>query len=106
MPRLGTPFVLAFVALPIVAQEAAPPAPPSASTGPIEEIVITAEKRAASLQETPIAISALTSDTIEEGQIYSPDRLQWAVPSMTYGQQSSYNFITLRGIGGDGSRRA
>ncbi len=93
--------LLWLIALPLAAQEASPPQTAPSSTGPIEEIVITAEKREASLQDTPIAVSALTSDTIETAQIFSPDRLQWSVPSMTYGQQSSYNFITLRGIGTD-----
>jgi iron complex outermembrane receptor protein len=113
MTRLAKQLASAlfFIAVPLAAQEAeqpqeaAPGAPaetrPAPASGGIEEIIVTAEKRAVSVQDTPVAITALTSDMIEQGQLYSPDRLQWAVPSMTYGQQSSYNFITLRGIGGD-----
>jgi iron complex outermembrane receptor protein len=102
-------ILVCSVAAHVAAQEPAPGTPAAAEatarraepSGTIEEIVITAEKREASVQDTPIAVTALSSDMIEQGQIYSPDKLQWAVPSMTYGQQSSYNFITLRGIGGD-----
>jgi iron complex outermembrane receptor protein len=103
--------LLCLIAFPLAAQEAqqakdtAREAPaktqPAPASGGIEEIIVTAEKREMSVQDTPVAITALGSETIEQGQLYSPDRLQWSVPSMTYGQQSSYNFITLRGIGGD-----
>ena len=37
-----------------------------AQTAQLEEIVVTAQKRAENLQDTPIAISAVTGDTIEK----------------------------------------
>jgi iron complex outermembrane receptor protein len=72
-----------------------------AATGEIEEIVVTAEKRASTVQSTAAAITAFSSDTIEQQHLYKPDQLQFSVPSMTYGMQSGYSFITLRGIGTD-----
>ena len=36
------------------------------SVGGIEEVVVTAQKREESLQETPIAITAITSSTIDD----------------------------------------
>jgi len=36
-----------------------------ARTGALEEVIVTAQKREENLQETPIAITALTSDAIE-----------------------------------------
>ena len=37
-----------------------------AQTAPLEEVVVTAQKRAGNLQDTPIAISAVTGDAIEK----------------------------------------
>ena len=81
----------------VLAAEGAPPA----ETGPIEEITITAEKRESTVQSTAAAVTAFTANAIEQQHLYKPDELQFVVPSMTYGMQSGYSFITLRGIGND-----
>ncbi len=83
---------LAALLLPVVAQAEG-----------IETVVVTAEKRSENLQTTPIAISAFTADKIARQNILGPEQLQFNVPSMTFGQQSSYSFITLRGISTDTS---
>jgi iron complex outermembrane recepter protein len=102
--------ILTLIALPLAAQETSSPesSPPQTSQAEqaapkplIEEIIITAEKREARVQETPIAVTALTSDMIEQGQVYSPAELQFNVPSMTYGNNAGYSFLTIRGVGTD-----
>jgi iron complex outermembrane receptor protein len=72
-----------------------------APSGPIEEITVTAERRESTVQETPIALTAISSETIEEQRLYTIDRLQFAVPSLTFGMQSSYTLVAIRGIGTD-----
>lgn len=78
-------------------------APIAAYAEGIETVIVTAEKRPEELQRTPIAISAFTADKIAQQNILGPEQLQFNVPSMTFGQQSSYSFISLRGISTDTS---
>lgn len=68
----------------------------------IEEVIITAEKREANLQDTPIAINALTADMIEQKGILDVKDLFEKVPGVTgYEGPSSRGNISLniRGIG-------
>ena len=75
---------------------------PAARTGTgIEEVVVTAEKRETRLQETPSAITAFSSSQLEDRDIAGAEQLQFNVPSMVFGQQSGYSFLSLRGVGTD-----
>ena len=67
----------------------------------IEEIVVTANKRAQTLQDIPIAVSVTSSDTIERAQIQDISDLQSVVPSLRVSQlQSSTNTnFVIRGFG-------
>lgn len=83
---------------------------PAADTAPAEEaveeetgneIIITASKRAQTLQDTPIAVSVTTAAAIERAQVRDLLDIQTLVPSLRVGQlQSSANtnFI-IRGFG-------
>jgi len=82
------------------AQDQAPPPEGDVPTG-VEEIVVTAEKRKTQLQKTPSAITALSSAKIENQGITGVTELQFTVPAMTFGQNSGYTFISLRGVGTD-----
>ena len=60
----------------------------------LEEIVVTASKRATTLQEIPIAVTVTTADTIEKAQIQDLFDLQSLVPSLRISQlQTSRNAI-------------
>lgn len=65
------------------------------------EVVVTAQKRSENLQKTPIAVTALTSSKIEQGNLAQPVQLQFNVPSMTFGNSDGYSYLTLRGVGND-----
>ena len=73
--------------------------------GPIDEIVVTARKRAESLQETPIAITALSGEEIEQRGVadvtdialYAPNVDISSSPSGGGGGNNSQ--ITIRGVG-------
>jgi len=62
----------------------------------LEEIVVTAEKREASLQDTAIAVTALDGSLLEQKNIEDSLDLQFSVPNMMVGSNSN---ITLRGVG-------
>lgn len=86
--------VVPFVALMLACQVA------SAQVGQLEEVIVTAEKRATSLQDTPIAVTAFSGQELDRAQISKPLDLQFSVPNML---MSKGNFstasITIRGIG-------
>ena len=70
------------------------------STGVLEEVIVTAQKRVSSLQDTPIAMSALSGEDLELAQINNAMDLQMAVPNMSMTQTNfSRANITIRGIG-------
>ena len=64
----------------------------------IEIITVTAEKRASSLQETPMAITALTGAELFNRGIYDVEALASQVPNFHYGEAFGLSRITIRGI--------
>ncbi len=64
------------------------------------EIIVTAQRQAQSLQDVPIAVSAFTSEALENQQIDNPLELQQALPSTTFtkGNFTGSN-VTIRGVG-------
>lgn len=65
------------------------------------EVVVTASKREATLQDTPISVSVTSAETIERAQVRDLLDLQTLVPSLRVGQlQSSANTsFFIRGFG-------
>ncbi len=65
------------------------------------DIVITATKRAQTLQETPVSVSVTTGETLERAQIRDISDLQTVTPSLQVStlQSSSNTTFTIRGIG-------
>ncbi len=71
------------------------------SANVIEEIVVTARKREESLQETPVAVSVLTSETIDSQRIEGIRDLGTIVPGLitTETTSSTAGLVFLRGVG-------
>ncbi len=100
--------LLALVATsPAFAQSASPDQPQANNPADAEaanndaEIIVTASKRAQTLQDTPISVAVATAASIEQSQVRDLLDLQTLVPSLKVGQlQSSANtnFI-IRGFG-------
>ena len=85
-----------------LAQQAPQQTAAQPATGGLEEVVVTARYRAENLQQTPIAITALTTEDIEARQLVSVDDLGSFVPN-AYFRTPVSNFgptetIGLRGI--------
>ena len=67
----------------------------------IEEIVVTAEKRESTLQKTPVAITALTTDMVEDRNINDLRKVTAIAPGMVYNMANGQAQIYMRGIGTD-----
>ena len=86
-------MIAASFTLPVLAQDE--------SSSPFEEIVVTASKRAQTLQEVPIAVSVVTADMMAKAQIRDIKDLQSLVPSLrvTQLQQTGNTNFVIRGFG-------
>ena len=87
---------------PANAQDTTPQPPRKATAGQLEEIVVTAERREANLQATPLAISAMTVDDIEQRGTTNISSLSAVAPNLTVNltpSSSTSANIFIRGIG-------
>ena len=66
----------------------------------VEELIVTAQRVAESIQDVPIAVTALTDDALRDRQIITPSDLQLNTPNVSF---SATNFgsstLSIRGIG-------
>lgn len=67
----------------------------------LEEVVVTAQKRAQSVQDIPIAISALNATQLEESGFAGIEDLTTLVPSLQFGNFGPVTFLNVRGIGSE-----
>ena len=67
----------------------------------LEEVIVTAQKRAESLQDVPVAVNAFTADTIQEAGINNANDLAIMTPSLLSLSISSpfQTKLQIRGIG-------
>ena len=78
--RLLFASIAALLGTPVVAQNTASNAD---SSRPLEEIVVTATKRAESIQDVPVSILALDSTTLDEHQVASLDDYTKLLPGVS-----------------------
>ena len=65
----------------------------------IEEIIVTSQRTEESLQDVPIAVTALTSSMLEDMQIESGSDLQLVTPSLSFqGSDATGGSFNIRGI--------
>jgi iron complex outermembrane receptor protein len=66
----------------------------------IEEVVVTARKRAESLEDVPVAVSAYTEGMIEDAGIERPGDFLALTPNVTFVESESAgtSFLTVRGV--------
>lgn len=88
------------------AADVAQPAEPSASTtqqsGELEEIIVTAQKRAENLQNVPISVTAVTGAAIANSQISNIQGLANSIPNVqinSFSNSPDSAVFTIRGIG-------
>ena len=70
-------------------------------TGQLEEIVVTAEKRAENLQEVPISVTVVSAEALSKANVDGFSDLSKFTPSMTItaGDQPANSSIIIRGVG-------
>ena len=77
----------------------------TASSGPdplndqVAEIIVTAQRRSESLQDVPIAVTAVTSARLDAVGIQSTEDLQQLTPGLTVPDMSGYFEPHIRGVG-------
>ena len=73
--------------------------------GGIEEVIVTAQKRAEDIQDVPISISVFSGDFMEESGVNTLQELGAYTPNLTLTQSSQVanNRIIIRGVGSVGN---
>ena len=79
---------------------AGPVAPPARAQEVLEEIVVTALKRAESLQDAPATVTAFDADTVEQARIQSMRDYVQLTSNMTLmeTQNNAFAFVNIRGL--------
>ena len=95
----GTVLGVGLASAPAFAQTA--PEEDQAQQGGIQDIVVTARKRQESVQDVPVAVTAMTAQMIQNRDITSIEKIASATPNLNVGRASNGSAaqITLRGIG-------
>ena len=111
MPKksLRTPIQIAILVLMTSAAAhaqvptTAAPSVPAADTLAIPEVIVTATKRSTSLQQTPVAVTALSAKDLDNAHVQNILDIVALVPGFSATQEGDHGVITmtLRGIGND-----
>lgn len=71
------------------------------ATAQVEEIVVSARKRAEALEDTPVAVTAVTAGTLREAGVYRVDQVTELVPNLQFQDSIQGNLaqFSIRGVG-------
>lgn len=78
----------------------------SSDSGKLGEIIVTAQRRAQTLQDVPVAVAVLDSSALAQQHISSIDALNSAVPNLVVAKSPFQPFVAIRGLGSGGGGRA
>lgn len=67
----------------------------------LEEVVVTAQKRAENVNSVPIVISVLAHQDLIQTGINTTQELEWATPGLVFGNTNGFGEPFIRGIGTD-----
>ena len=102
--RYGLPLVQAVAvvlwAVPASAQDAPPPVP-TAQTGKVEQVTVSARRRDETVQETPLAVTALSPSLLESKATMNLGDLQGSAPNILITEQNSgaaATNLSIRGL--------
>src|SRR6266478_876181 len=105
----ATVFLSALVAPAARGQSTDSFAAPASDSGKVAEIIVTAQRRTESLQNTPVAVTAISGDALAAQHIDNLSNISAVTPSVgfqsTNNAQATAN-LEIRGIGTVGSNRA
>lgn len=86
---LATSIALLLAAPPVLAQ----------TTGVLEEVVVTAERREQNLQDIPIAATVLSANEIARRGVHNLNDIQSVAPSLSINQVNRSTYVNIRGVG-------
>ena len=92
----ATALAITLLSAPILAQSTS--APDTAREDTVEEIVVTAQRVSENLQDVPLAITAISGETLAEKNITDVTRLQDIAPGLSIGRSGSDARPNIRGI--------
>jgi iron complex outermembrane recepter protein len=95
---LGAAGLLLVVPLGLHAQQQAS-TPAEAPAGGLEEIVVTAQRRAENAVDVPISITALSQEQLTTANVQSLGDIQKLTPALRFDYQTGFAQPTIRGIG-------
>lgn len=72
-------------------------------TGTLEEVIVTAERRAVNMQEVPVAVTAVSAEMAAAAGITNVTDLQAVAPAVNWGTGIGGGSVTVRGVSGTGS---
>ncbi|WEK02293.1 MAG: TonB-dependent receptor [Candidatus Sphingomonas phytovorans] len=94
---LGAAFVVGIGWTTVAVAQSEPPQEPG--TLAVEDIVVTAQRRAERLQDVPIAVTAITSSALETRGVTTSSDLAQTVSGLSITNNSGYVQPRLRGVG-------
>ena len=91
--RTSIQLTVAFGAAIVVSQ-------PVLADDPLEEVVVTAQKRSERLQDVPIQVDVFTAQSIADSGIQDTSDFVGYVPNMTFDRADTYrnSFVVVRGL--------
>jgi iron complex outermembrane receptor protein len=72
---------------------------PTAKEDALEEVIVTAERRAEDPQKMSVSVIALSSQDLQDHGIQNVQNLQFLTPSLSFVDQGNVKFINIRGVG-------
>lgn len=69
------------------------------ASGKLEDIVVTAQRRAERLQDVPISVTALTADALASSGVSGSNALPQIAPSVNLGRSGPSGLFFIRGVG-------
>lgn len=100
-PEIFFPLRKLIPGLGMAATTALLAATPLSAHAQLEEIIVTAEKRESSAQQTAISLSAFSADTLETKGIEGSEDFQALSPSLVFGNLAGLAMPYIRGIGNE-----
>lgn len=91
--------ILAIASSALLAASAANAQAQSTAVYELEEVVVTAERRAVDLMSTSLAATVLSENELIERQIVNLDTLQFNTPSLSVSNYGQANLLNIRGVG-------
>jgi len=71
----------------------------AANSDALEEVVVTAERRAEDPQKMSVSVIALTSEDLQVHGVQNVQNLQFLTPSLSFVDEGNVKFINIRGVG-------